>query len=73
MLIEKGIEMMWLGMGTVFVFLFVLLILIKLMSKIVRSIEIPREANQVVSPAIQVDDKTFKVLQQAMKQHYSKI
>jgi len=75
MLLSKGFELLQLGMGTVFLFLIILLFMIKLMSWLIAKFEQPKQKvvpsqSANFGTAIQVDKKTYNIIQKAMKQHF---
>jgi len=73
-LLMEGVELMMLGMGTVFVFLIMLIGCISLMSYLVARF-LPEQAPLAVAPrraappAMSVDTETLAVISEAVRQH----
>ena len=74
-LMQQGIELMYFGMGSVFVFLTLLVILTTLMSALVQRFVKPEPPAAPVSsarPAVQQDSQLLAVISEAIKQHRSR-
>jgi oxaloacetate decarboxylase (Na+ extruding) subunit gamma len=79
-LLEQGIDLMLFGMGTVFVFLTLLVLATGLMSSLIQrffpepEIEAPLPQNGRLLPAktVAVDTKTLSVIKAAIEQHRAK-
>tara|TARA_R110000787_G_scaffold38998_21_gene97923 strand:- start:3267 stop:3500 length:234 start_codon:yes stop_codon:yes gene_type:complete len=70
-LIQQGVDMMLYGMGTVFIFLIVLVLAISLMSRLVAKFSpaaplVPVKAAETAEP---VDALTAKIIQAAIAKH----
>jgi oxaloacetate decarboxylase (Na+ extruding) subunit gamma len=70
-LIQQGIEMSLLGMGTVFIFLIVLVVAILAMSKVITKYfpEVALSADFTRRDAGQIDPLTRKIIQRAIDQY----
>ncbi len=74
MLFEQGMDLMLFGMGTVFVFLTVLVIVTVLMSAIIRR-WLPDEEMDIQSSSkhhTDVDDRIVSIIQEALAKHRSR-
>lgn len=78
-LIQQGIELMFFGMGSVFVFLALLVICTTVMSNIVQKfvkpelVPAPRvKRSPAPTPAAPVDQQLLAVISEAIKQHRSR-
>lgn len=77
-LLRQGLDLMSFGMGTVFVFLTVLVITTTLMSRIVsrffpearQSMAVTSRTSVAVKP---VDEKTLKIIQAALDKHRNRL
>ena len=69
-LISQGLDLMLYGMGTVFIFLTVLVAITNLMSTAVNKVA-PEQApdNQIQVPNTQVETRIVKAIQAAINQH----
>jgi len=73
-LFEQGLDLMLFGMGTVFVFLTVLVIVTVLMSAVIRR-WLPGEDMDIQSSAkhhTDVDDRIVSIIQKALAKHRSR-
>ncbi|HEC27844.1 MAG TPA: hypothetical protein ENI67_10650 [Gammaproteobacteria bacterium] len=73
-LFEQGMDLMLFGMGTVFVFLTVLVIVTVLMSAIIRR-WLPDEEMDIQSSAkhhTDIDDRIVSIIQEALAKHRSR-
>ncbi|SDU17582.1 OadG family protein [Halopseudomonas salegens] len=75
-LMEEGVELMLLGMGSVFVFLIMLVVIVTLMSKVLgryfpEPVAVPagRSAAKPKAGAGDVDEQTISVIRAAIRQH----
>jgi len=74
LLIEQGLDLLLFGMGTVFVFLTVLVLVTSLMSLIIRR-WLPEEELEHLSSAKRhaaVDDRIVSIIQAALAKHRSR-
>ena len=73
-LLGKGLELMVMGMGMVFSFLIILLIVMKVLAVVVKVLNkyFPEPASQVQTVAQKSDDKIKKVLAIALAKHFAK-
>ncbi len=73
-LLEQGVDLMLFGMGTVFVFLTILVIATFAMSTVIGRF-LPEEAATPATPAARggaVDPQVVKIIQAAIEQHRSR-
>ena len=77
-LLDQAIELLIFGMGTVYVFLVLLVVAVNLMSRLIETYfpeptlpEMPAPKIKAVTPAI--DDTTLAVIQTAIRQHRAKL
>ena len=77
-LLASGIELMLLGMGSVFVFLVLLIVATSLMSKVVQNFEVEPQEMDIPSGEFShsampsnLDDKITRIISEAIKQHRS--
>jgi oxaloacetate decarboxylase gamma subunit len=72
-LMQQGIELMLYGMGTVFIFLTLLVLLTSVMSSLIQRFikpELPVDANRVTTaPVTQSDNQLIAVITAAIRQH----
>jgi len=73
-LLGIAVELMLLGMGTVFVFLTVLILATRLMSSLVLRVqpELKSQSRQTVAPAVAnpaQDKRLIQIIEEAIKQH----
>ena len=71
-LIEQGVELMLFGMGTVVVFLTLLVLITSAMSALVQRYLPPPPEPAAAAPASGVDAKTLAIISAAIKQHRDK-
>ena len=78
-LIDQGMQLLTFGMGTVFVFLILLVVAVNLMALILRScfpdpVEPETQARaKKKAPIAAVDTKTLAIIQEAIRQHRDKL
>ncbi|MDM3869802.1 OadG family transporter subunit [Porticoccus sp. W117] len=71
-LLQQGTNLMLMGMGTVFVFLAILVVATTVMSRVVNRLspeEVAPEPEPVVAPAGQVDKRVVQIIQAALDKH----
>ena len=71
-LIEQGVELMLFGMGTVVVFLTLLVLVTSAMSVLVQRYLPPPPEPAATAPARGVDGRTLAIITAAIKQHRDK-
>lgn len=73
-LITQGLDLMLYGMGTVFVFLSLLVVMTSLMSRIVLRIAPPevQDTPEVLSNPVGVEPQILKVIEKAISLHRNK-
>ena len=72
-LITSGLELTLIGMGMVFAFLTLLVIVTTLMSRIVNKLTPAQPPGLVApSPSAVIDDELFAVIAEALRQHRSR-
>ena len=74
-LIDQGIDLMLFGMGTVFVFLALLIVITSVMSKIIvtwfpeKVVEAPTRKKKPATTGAAIAPATLKIIQAAIEQH----
>ncbi len=69
-LLSDGFTLMWIGMGTVFVFLVVLVLATQVMSAVINKLYPEKVFILEDTPSVQgIDEETFAVIKEAIRVH----
>ena len=69
-LLSDGFTLMWIGMGTVFVFLVVLVLATQVMSAVINKLYPGKASIPEDTPSVQaMDDETLAVIKEAIRVH----
>ena len=69
-LLSDGFTLMWIGMGTVFVFLVVLVLATQIMSAVINKLYPEKVFILEDTPSVQgIDEETFAVIKEAIRVH----